>query len=47
MTEAVRVLVVDDEPYITDVLSSALVFEGFATVEAATGDRRAGQGPDR
>jgi two-component system OmpR family response regulator len=37
VTEAVRVLVVDDEPYITDVLSSALVFEGFTTVEAATG----------
>ncbi len=37
MTEPLRVLVVDDEPYITDVLSSALVFEGFATEEAATG----------
>jgi len=37
VTEPVRVLVVDDEPYITDVLSSALVFEGFATEEAATG----------
>jgi two-component system OmpR family response regulator len=32
----VRVLVVDDEPYITDVLSSALNFEGFATEEAST-----------
>jgi two-component system OmpR family response regulator len=32
----VRVLVVDDEPYITDVVSSALVFEGFATQEAST-----------
>ena len=31
-----RVLVVDDEPYITDVLSSALNFEGFATEEAST-----------
>ena len=31
-----RVLVVDDEPYITDVLSSALTFEGFATEEAST-----------
>jgi two-component system, OmpR family, response regulator len=31
-----RVLVVDDEPYITDVLASALAFEGFATEEAAT-----------
>jgi len=37
VTEPLRVLVVDDEPYITDVLSSALVFEGFATEEAATG----------
>ena len=37
MTDPVRVLVVDDEPYITDVLSSALVFEGFATEEAASG----------
>jgi two-component system OmpR family response regulator len=33
----VRVLVVDDEPFITDVVSSALVFEGFATEEATTG----------
>ena len=31
-----RVLVVDDEPYITDVVSSALAFEGFATQEAST-----------
>ena len=37
MTAPVRVLVVDDEPYITDVLSSALVFEGFTTEEASTG----------
>jgi two-component system OmpR family response regulator len=37
VTDPLRVLVVDDEPYITDVLSSALVFEGFATEEAATG----------
>ncbi len=36
MNTPVRVLVVDDEPYITDVVSSALVFEGFATEEAAT-----------
>ena len=36
MTEGVRVLVVDDEPYITDVLASALVFEGFTTEEAST-----------
>ncbi len=32
-----RILIVDDEPYITDVLSSALQFEGFATEVAATG----------
>jgi two-component system, OmpR family, response regulator len=32
----VRVLVVDDEPFITDVVSSALAFEGFATQEAFT-----------
>jgi two-component system OmpR family response regulator len=32
----VRVLVVDDEPYITDVVASALAFEGFATEEATT-----------
>ena len=31
-----RVLVVDDEPYITDVVSSALAFEGFVTEEAST-----------
>ena len=36
MTLPVRVLVVDDEPYITDVVSSALAFEGFATVEVST-----------
>jgi len=37
VTTPVRVLVVDDEPYITDVLSTALVFEGFTTEEASTG----------
>jgi len=36
VTEPLRVLVVDDEPYITDVVASALVFEGFVTEEAAT-----------
>jgi two-component system OmpR family response regulator len=36
VTPLVRVLVVDDEPYITDVVSSALAFEGFATEEAST-----------
>jgi len=47
VTEPLRVLVVDDEPFITDVVSSALVFEGFATEEAATGSEalaRARQG---
>jgi len=32
-----RVLIVDDEPYITDVLASALHFEGFETSVASTG----------
>jgi two-component system, OmpR family, response regulator len=36
VTAPPRVLVVDDEPYITDVLASALAFEGFATEEAGT-----------
>ncbi len=36
MTPKVRVLVVDDEPFITDVVSSALAFEGFATQEVST-----------
>ena len=36
MTAPVRVLLVDDEPFITDVLSSALTFEGFAIEEAST-----------
>ena len=35
MTPPVRVLVVDDEPFITDVVSSALAFEGFATEEVS------------
>jgi two-component system OmpR family response regulator len=37
VTEASRILVVDDEPYITDLLSAALRFEGFAVETAATG----------
>ncbi len=37
MTDAGRILVVDDEPYITDVVTAALRFEGFATEEASTG----------
>jgi two-component system, OmpR family, response regulator len=32
-----RVLVVDDEPYITDLLSAALKFEGFSVEVASTG----------
>ncbi len=36
MTEHRRVLVVDDEPFITDVVTSALAFDGFTTEEAAT-----------
>jgi two-component system OmpR family response regulator len=32
-----RILVVDDEPYITDVVTAALKFEGFASDEASTG----------
>ncbi len=35
--EEERILVVDDEPYITDLLSTALRFEGFAVEVAATG----------
>jgi two-component system, OmpR family, response regulator len=34
-----RILVVDDEPYITDVVTSALAFEGFATDEATSGSQ--------
>jgi two-component system OmpR family response regulator len=34
---AARILVVDDEPYITDLLGAALRFEGFEVETAATG----------
>jgi two-component system OmpR family response regulator len=37
MRSSGRVLVVDDEPYITDVLAAALRFEGFDIEVAATG----------
>ncbi len=37
MSSAGRVLVVDDEPFITDVLGEALRFEGFETEEVGTG----------
>jgi len=36
--EAVRVLVVDDEPNLTDLLSMALRYEGFQVRTAATGN---------
>jgi two-component system OmpR family response regulator len=32
-----RILIVDDEPYITDVVAAALQFEGFESDHAATG----------
>jgi two-component system OmpR family response regulator len=35
--ESARILVVDDEPYITDLLSTALRFEGFTVDVASTG----------
>ena len=45
-----KILVVDDEPYITDLLSAALRFEGFAVDVASTGNdalAKAGSGsPD-
>jgi two-component system, OmpR family, response regulator len=37
VTEAPSILVVDDEPYITDLLGAALRFEGFSVDVAATG----------
>ncbi|HUO49939.1 MAG TPA: response regulator transcription factor [Acidimicrobiales bacterium] len=37
MNTAARILVVDDEPYITDLLGAALRFEGFEVETAATG----------
>jgi two-component system OmpR family response regulator len=37
MTAPGRILVVDDEPYITDVVTAALRFEGFASEEAPSG----------
>ena len=37
MPEKDRILVVDDEPYITDLLSTGLEFEGFAVEVATTG----------
>src|SRR5712692_8171249 len=35
--ELVRVLVVDDEPYITDLIATALRYEGFDVASAANG----------
>ncbi|HTT86371.1 MAG TPA: response regulator transcription factor [Acidimicrobiales bacterium] len=37
MNGAARILVVDDEPYITDLLGAALRFEGFVVELAASG----------
>jgi len=37
MNAAARILVVDDEPYITDLLGAALRFEGFEVETAASG----------
>lgn len=37
MEGATCILVVDDEPYITDVVTAALRFEGFTSDEASTG----------
>jgi len=37
VTSPTRILVVDDEPYITDLLGAALRFEGFAVETASTG----------
>jgi two-component system OmpR family response regulator len=37
VVEKDRILVVDDEPYITDLLSTGLEFEGFAVEVARTG----------
>ncbi len=37
METSSRILVVDDEPYITDLLSAALKFEGFSVSVAGTG----------
>jgi len=36
-TPGARVLVVDDEPYITDLVATALRYEGFEVASAATG----------
>ena len=37
MAETIRVLVVDDEPSITDAVATALGYEGFAVATAASG----------
>jgi two-component system OmpR family response regulator len=37
VTTPTKILVVDDEPYITDLLGAALRFEGFAVETASTG----------
>ncbi|HXW35258.1 MAG TPA: response regulator transcription factor [Acidimicrobiales bacterium] len=44
MTSNGRILVVDDEPYITDLLGAALRFEGFEVDTASTGASALEQG---
>ncbi len=39
MTTSTRILVVDDEPYLTDVVAAALTFEGFEVTTAPDGER--------
>ena len=38
-SSAARVLVVDDEPSITDAVATALRYEGFETMEVGAGRR--------
>ena len=45
-SEAHRVLVVDDEPNIVDVISMALRFQGFDVESAGDGRGRARRGRD-
>ena len=45
MTESSRVLVVDDEPNIVDVISMALRFQGFTVESAGTGEDALARSP--
>jgi len=45
-TGPARILVVDDEPYITDLLGAALRFEGFEVDVAASGTEALGRAAD-